>query len=274
MKTDECRRYLDTWLRQVEAIKPDTGPALEAARHVATCAACGTRLRRIAQALNSTVEDRLTCDACQAQLADYVHAQAAGTDTDRFADVRDHLALCPFCAEAFAQVYEWVLASLADAVPVAESYPAFELPFLAEAIWSDDVVRRAIEQGRQWIQDALGAVYVLLGPGLQAQPAVAWVTKSGEPGALLYQTVLEEEAAPGWEIEVSAFMEDEATCRVEVALYRPGAPDAELAGVPITLWYEQVFETAETDAGGVAEFASVLRSKLDQIVVRVAPTDE
>ena len=272
METDACQRYLDAWLRQVEVAEPEA--AVEAARHVATCDACGSRLRQMAQALDSIIEDRLTCDTCQAQLADYVHAQATGTAGNEFIDIRDHLALCPYCAEAYAQVYEWVLASQADAIPVAESYPAFKLPFLTEAAWSEEVVQRAIQQGRQWVQDALGAIYVLFGPGLQAQPAIAWATKSAEPGAMLYQAVLEEEAAPGWEIEVSAFVEDEDTCRIEVALYRPGEPDAELAGNPVTLRYEQVSEAVETDDGGVVEIAGVPIAKLDQVVVRVELSEE
>ncbi|MFQ5340106.1 MAG: hypothetical protein ACE5F6_01020 [Anaerolineae bacterium] len=280
MGTEMCQTYLDTWLHQVKSAEPDAGPVIEAARHVATCPTCGSRLRQMAQALESTVEDRLTCDACQERLADYIHAQVTGTAGAEFAVVRDHLALCPHCAGAYAQVYEWVVESLADAVPVSETYPAFDLPFEAQPSWSEDVVQRAVEQGRQWVQDAVGAVYVLFGPGLQAtsrvhrggQPAVAWATKSAEPGTLLYQAALGEEAAPGWEIEVSAFAGDEKTSQIEVAVYQPGIPDAELAGVPVALRYEEVTETAETDAGGVVEFAGLPTAKLDQVVVRIEPT--
>jgi len=225
----------------------------------------------MAQALWSTVEDRLTCDACQERLADYVHAQVTGTAGAEFADIRNHLALCPHCAGAYTQVYEWVVESLADAVPVSETYPAFELPFEAQPSWAKEVVQQAVEQGRQWVQDALGAVYVLFGPGIQRQPAVAWATKSAEPGALLYQATLGEEAAPGWEIEVSAFAADEKTSRIEVSVYRPGVPEAELDGIPVTLRYEEVSATAETDAGGVAEFAGLPTAKLDQVVVRIEP---
>ncbi len=272
MGTEACQTYLDTWLYQVELAEPDAGPKIEAARHVVTCPTCSSRLRQMAQALESTVEDRLTCDACQDRLADYVHTQVTGVAGPEFADVRDHLTLCPHCAGAYTQVYEWVVESLADAVPVSETYPAFELPFLSQPSWAEEVVQRAVEQGRQWVQDALGAVYVLFGPGLQTQPAVAWATKSAEPGTSPYQATQGEEAAPGWEIEVSAFAEDEKTSRIEVAVYRPGIPDAELAGIPVTLRYEKVSATAETDAGGVAEFAGISTAKLDQVVVRVEPT--
>lgn len=273
MLTEECRHYLNIWLHQIEDSTSDQASMRMAAEHVASCTSCQRRLHRLAQAVASSAEDALTCEECQAQLAAYVEAQAAGSPVDTFEGVRRHLALCPYCADAYAQLSELVQASRADVIPVAESYPEFDLSMLRESSGAGDVIQDALDRGRQWVYDAAGGLYVLFGPNVAAQQTPAWATKSTQRGTLLHQVTISDEPAEGWEVDVLAFAEDNDLCRIEVALYRAGATDTELAEIPITLRYGQTSETRATDTGGVVEFAGVPISALDDAIIRVAPRE-
>lgn len=271
MQTEECRQYLNIWLHHLEKSTGDAESVPAALRHVTTCASCRDHLRRLAQAVAGSVEDQLTCDECQAQLPEFVHAQTTGAVDEQFDAVRGHLALCPHCADAYDQISELVRASRADAVPVADSYPEFDLSTATATSLTGDVVQDALDRGRQWVRDAAGALYVLFGPGLQTRPTPAWATKSAQPGTLLYQVTLGAEETAGWEVEVLVFAEDDETCNIEVALYRPGANDTDLVQIPIALRYGDVVRTRTTDAGGVAEFDRVPTTSLEDVVIRVEP---
>lgn len=271
--TEECRQYLDIWLRQIDKSPADPASMQAAVEHVASCTWCQKRIHQLMQAVAGSAEDPLTCDECQAWLPEYVEAQAAGSIAGRFANVRRHLALCPHCAEVYTQVSELVQESHADAVPVAESYPDFDLSMIQEMTWPKGLVQDALEQGRRRVHDTAGALYLLLGPDVTAQQTVAWATKSAQAGTLLHQITLSDAPATDWEVEVLVFADDDDFCRIEVALYHAGATDTELADIPITLRYHETLETQITDAGGVVEFAGIPISTLDEMVIRVAPRE-
>src|SRR6186997_2756302 len=125
------------WIEEICSPHPDVARASAAARQLVNMSDRARHFALLAQAVTSTVEDSLDCDACQAQLPDFIYAQseqASGAESSsaQLAAVRDHLAFCPHCIAAYAQVSEWVLASQADAIPVAKRYPTFDLAFLAE----------------------------------------------------------------------------------------------------------------------------------------------
>jgi hypothetical protein len=216
-------------------------------------------------------------------LPEYIHAQMNFDPGARSEmpnqDVTDHLALCPYCVAAYAEATELVLAYTDFAIPAASSYPAFDVLLATPAsqvasvpVWATDLVRQAIAEGKQWVEDTLGGVYLLFQPGGQAGSALAWGIKAGEPGALLAQTVWVEPEGEGWEIEASAFADVQRSdlCRVEVAVYRVGNPDAALSGMMVTLRGHEILQTKTTDEDGIVEFMEIPKAELAEAAIRVS----
>jgi hypothetical protein len=212
--------------------------------------------------------------------------------------VRVHLALCPYCAEAYSQVAEWIQASEADRVEVTTEYPHFDFSFLSDdridnataaalgaassedavSPWLMERVGQAIAAGKSWVGDAAGNLYLWLGSGLKTQPTAGWALKSAEPGARLAHTLFSGDATGShtgdelaqWEIEISAVADDEieTECQIEVAVYPLGG-QRELAGIVVMLHSGSMVQRMLTDAAGVAVFAGVPIGALDQVIVQV-----
>jgi hypothetical protein len=274
--------WLTIWLDELQSEQPDIDRSVQAIRHLTASLHEPRALQQWLAAIAHDEEDTLDCEACQAQLPDFLYAQQTPGAGDaptspRFAALRTHLAVCPFCATAYADVAEWIEASERDRIPVADAYPHFAPPFLAEhkptvekapaAAWSVDLVEEAMAAGRRWAADTLGAVYVLLGAGPR-RPAAAWAVKSVEGRAPLARTVLSEDEIDGWEIEVSAAIVDGERCLVEVAVYSTAA-GATAEGIAVTLGDGTMQQTALTDREGIVQF-EIPCALLDQAVVRVA----
>lgn len=274
------------WLTELFAEAPDLPAMLLAARAAASRLQNTPAWRQFIQALGGAMEDRLDCNTCQAQLPDFLYAQQTPAamrtlDAARFADLRTHLALCPYCIAAYVQTAEWLVGAETDTTPVAATYPAFDLTFLRDSSRGEETrrpsarVRTMLEQarqeGRRWFADAVGDLYLWFAPELLTQPAPAWALKSSMPNALVAQTVLTAEETPGWEIEVSAFAieEDQTLCRLEVALYPLAASSDELGGIGVTVAYAATEEQRTTDVAGVAEFPPVPIHQLADVVVRI-----
>lgn len=275
-------KWLQIWLDEIRSPHPNVVRTSDAARQLAGELRHDPALRQWLEALGSDTVDRIDCDSCQAELPDFIHAQTslalqAEPPATRFDDVRAHLALCPYCLAAYAQVSEWVLASQADEIPVAATYPAFDLAFLdieapaTSVTWPATMLQRSLEEGRRWLADAAGGLYILFGDTLPSKPASGWAIKSAEGSTLLAQTILSEDEIGDWEIEVSAFADehDETNGRVEVAIYPLGSPLGNGAGIRVTLGYDAITATQTTDIGGVAFFANVPLEHLPHVVVRV-----
>lgn len=278
----KCEQTIRIWLAEIEGPSFEPARAAQAARNVAACLGNSPQMRQWLRALVEGREDRINCETCQALLPAYIHAQM---DIDPESppemlnqDVTDHLALCPYCIAAYAEATELVLAYTEFAIPAAATYPAFDLvqagqaaPTTAPApVWAGDVVRRAIAEGKQWVEDTLGGVYLLFRP--EGQPALAWGIKASEPGALLAQTVWVEPQGEGWEIEASVFADVARAdlCRVEVAVYRVGDPDAALAGMTVMLRGHEVMQTRTTDESGIVEFVEIPKAELAEAAIRVS----
>lgn len=237
------------------------------------------RLQQLGNALQSQIEDQLTCAQCQQLLPDYMQTeQESGTDIGeqaRWAAVRDHLALCPYCLEAYQQLQEWLTASLADAIPNANQYPAFDLSFLESPApapspldWPFALLEQSRQQGRAWVQAASQALYLLFAP--PPSPALAgWVTKSDPENSLLQRITLDEAEYPGWEIEALLFATDEGYCQLEVSLYALAQPETTLGGIAVTLFDGVESRVALTDANGLAEFAAIARMRLPELTLRI-----
>ena len=273
------------WLRELQEPSPAPERLAAAAQQVALHAAGEEEMRRLVAAIQSDVEDHIDCTVCQERLPEYMAAQIGG-DAQRLGnapmiEVRDHLSLCPYCTAAYAQVSEWMSVGEVDAVPPAPSYPDFDLPVSAlskpptqppTSTSSFAAGLQAIAaQGRRWVEDTRGGIYLLLDP----RPlAAAWAVKSGEESSLLAHTVVGEEEIPGWEVEASAFAGEVGSglCSIEVAIFRPGAAGATLGGIPIALVVLEDGTTLAaqlTDVAGVTEFKDVSLDRLARIAVQV-----
>ncbi len=290
-------RALEGWLAALFTETPDLSAAVQAAAATSSIPRDTPALRQLLEALGGDMEDQLDCERCQVQLPDFLHAQqqpsaAAPSFATDFADLRTHLALCPYCTAAYVQVAAWLVAAETETTPVAAAYPTFDLAFLndtsAVAVTPSLTVQlrtqlaTARAAGRQWLDDTRNGIYILLGPGLQTQTASGWAVKSATPGALLAQTILAEDEVPGWEIEVSLFADEEngEQGQIEVALYPYADPDRALAGHTVTLHGDTLHgdtlhgdepaRTTETDGGGVAHFTAIPLAALDTVIVHVA----
>lgn len=127
-----CRNYLETWLQSVDTGQPAPATIARAANHLATCPSCQARLRQLAKALDEPQEDQLSCTAAEEHLLTYIEAQARGKAGAGFHHLQNHLAHCPSCLATYADIVERRTATLADRVPVATAYPAFDLSFLRQ----------------------------------------------------------------------------------------------------------------------------------------------
>jgi hypothetical protein len=278
-----CEERLKMWLAEIEAPTPDPIQAAQAARALAACIGNYSHVQQLIQALRDKREDRISCERFQMRLPDYIYAQLQlepdmPPESDH-QDIRNHLALCPYCAVAYAEVTDWLLASQGDLVPVAAFYPAFEVPAATQPSaaasapppWSVEVVRRAFADKKQWVEDTLGGLYLLFGQGVQAQGAPGWALKSSEQSKMLAQTIVGDEQVEGWEIEATAFedAQEAGLCRIEVALYRLDAPGVDLAGMAVTLRVGEAMQTRMTDESGVVEFEAIPLAELAHCAIRV-----
>jgi len=239
----------------------------------------GRRLQQLGRALQSQIEDTLTCDQCQALLPDYSTAEnrdalLLSTET-RWAAVSRHLALCPHCTAVYEQMNEWLTAGYQDAIPGAGAYPAFDLSFLEPPAaaasplgWPLALLEKRRQQGVQWLHEAASGLYLLFTP-TPALAGAGWAVKSGADDTLLARTVLGEDEYPGWEIEATVFATGADHCRVEVSLYAFAPLPDDLSGIVVTLHDGVAERFALTDANGLAEFAAVPRERIAAFVLRV-----
>lgn len=240
------------------------------------------QLRQLGQALENQFEDTLTCDQCQAILPDYVSATvgvgaAALAPTEQVA-VEYHLALCPHCTAAHQQVQAWFSQSLSDTIPTASPYPDFDLTFLTPQPTSATIKsnpRQILtilrQQGKQFLQDTLGELYLLL--NLAPQNASGWAVKSGEENLLLARTLLSDVDVPGWEVEATAFAVDAEISRLEVSLYSIDSSRQDLSGITVTLDDGVSERVGVSDTNGLVEFDRVRRERLPSVVVHIRWTD-
>ena len=145
----------------------------------------------------------------------------------------------------------------------------FHLSILQTLQWTRQV-EAGIEQGRNWLQDSLGALCFGFS-AILVPSTFAPATKSARSNAQLFRYEVARGEDQPWEVEVAGFVQDEAHFRLEVALLKPEEPQANLANVPITVVAGEVVVTQNSDLAGVALFSDLPIAEIDQILVRVAP---
>jgi hypothetical protein len=222
-------------------------------------------------------------------LPEYVRAEQGGLAGEtRWQPVAAHLAGCPHCAEARAELSDLVQAALAASAPPPDRAPAPDLGFLEPA--------RAQPSTAHWRLDELGRLVVeltdqLLGTLLPParQPAVALAgLKSAAPGTLFELPIDALDA--GLHVTLQAVAErpppshdaavprgaaergvDQCTLAVQVEIPdRGGWPN--LGGTEVTLKQGACAPRQEwTDAYGEAVFERVAVENLAGLVIEVLP---
>jgi hypothetical protein len=166
----------------------------------------------------------------------------------------------------------WLGESFAPDAPVITVYPQPDLSFLDRQPAWITLLRAAFQQGRTWLHDSGGALCFAVSISFSG-PSFAAATKSTHPAQQLFRYELPQQPGQLWEIEVAGFAQDEATFRLEIALLKPDEPNAELAGVPVSVVVGEETITQTSDLGGVVLFADLPKANFDQILIRIAPEE-
>lgn len=147
MDCGKARRILQNILDN--RTKPDEHQ--EARAHLATCQACQAALSDLWAEIK---RDEQVCTAVEEMLPVYVEDEIAGRAVQElYPQLWQHLAECPFCAQAHAQLQAWMQAEGEERWIEPASYPALNLPFLTQAAPAEQAPAWEIES---WVEDALG----------------------------------------------------------------------------------------------------------------------
>jgi len=228
-------------------------------------------MKEFARALLSKQEDKLTCSACQALLAEYVDAQIMGVEArEELAEIEPHLGVCPLCARAYRELMSAMALAYTEKLPQPASRPRFDFSFL-----------RAEPEKPSFRWDELGRLIIEFSAdllrALQPAPAtqLAYVgVKDDKSRRTLCQFALKE-AHEDLEVTVTAeeAQDDPTQCTVVVEVDIPsrgGWPN--LAGIELTLKRGELeLETQKTDAFGKAVFEGVSTDDLAHLVFEIMP---
>ncbi len=237
-------------------------PELDAAvAHVTACPTCSQGAAQLMASLGQGEEDRLTCAESEELLASFLAAGALGqAEAPAWADLRVHLAGCPACGEALAELAE--LQALADGAAGVEP-PAYPAP------------RRAAPARPAWRIDELGRLLVELGRALlPSAPGPALAGLKAGPGQTTVAAATLGEALPDLELQIAVEGRPEAARRALVVTVsipsRGGWPN--LGGSEVALLREGAeVARATTDAFGTVAFADLDAGALAELTLAVRP---
>lgn len=187
----------------------------------------------------------------------------------QFPQLWQHLERDPVAMDEYRLLMELAEAEAADTLVLPTVLPPMPAVEDANRSAAQSGLDR-LAQGRSWVQDALNRLFVPLRLDQAFAPTVAWATRAAEAGSLLFQKSLVDDGELAvWEITISALVEDQHTCRLDISLYNLQDPDIALDGIPLTLLLGTVLETVATDANGVASIPHVQRDELDNLTLRI-----
>ncbi|NTU83303.1 MAG: hypothetical protein HGA45_28695 [Chloroflexales bacterium] len=239
-------------------------PDLDAAiAHMAACPACAAGAGQLIDALRLAAEDRLTCAESEGLLPEYLAALAmGGGDVAQWEDLRVHLAGCPACTAALADLAE--LQALSDGAFGVEP-PAYPAP------------RRvgAASAPRPWRLDELGRLVVDLARALvppSSAPALAGLKAA--PGQTTLATATLSEALPDLELHIAVEGRPDADRRILVVTViipsRGGWPNLGGSEVALLQGGREVVR-ATTDPFGTVAFTGLAAADIDRFTLAVRP---
>jgi hypothetical protein len=282
-----CQTATERLVAHWSASTPRHTEELQAAiDHVHHCSRCEGRLGFLIRALSTDEEDPLTCTECEALLPDYVQAEQNGSGNEaRWQPVAVHLASCPACTVARAELVSLLDLTFGEASQPPAPTPAPDLAFLRPALKEpadlDEPAAQSKPAAPPWRLDDLGRMIVeltdellgaLLPPARQPACALAGL-KSAAPGTLFRLPIQAPDAGLNVTIqaETARAAPDRCTLTVSVDIpSRGGWPH--LAGTEVTLCQAGREPDQEwTDAYGEALFENVPVAKLSGLVIEVLP---
>lgn len=231
-------------------------PALERALdHVATCPACAAGARQLLAALGAAAEDRLTCAEAEELLPEFL-AAPGGAAAPAWADLRAHLACCPACLAALADLA--LLRDLAEGAGVEP--PAYPAPPPAPRAWSVDALGRLLVDLARALLPPAGSPALA---GLKSGPAGATLAEASVAGALPdLELHIAVEGRPGSDLRTLVVTVDIPS--------RGGWPN--LAGSEVALLHAGVeLRRAATDAFGTVAFHDLSAEEVARLSLVVLP---
>ena len=233
-------------------------------------------VQRFLDSLRQNVTDA-DCDRCLSQLSDFVDAQLAGEPVEtRFAWLIQHLDRCVACAEAYALVYESVLAEDNGRLPLPTSIPEPNLDFLESAkrdlaeLLKDALVQTAVSLSLQLNEAILGLL----------APLPSAVTRAGEDGRFSERLLeLSEQRVADVPIKLVAYRDQQqpTLCLLEVTVEPAGESWPDLGGRQVTVTMDEREETpalsrvevSVTDDFGLAVFNDIQIEHLKSLKIDV-----
>ena len=248
--------------------------------HLERCILCRRKLARLSQTVLSQQTDRLTCNQCQAGLPDYVQAQIEGRDPGRlFPEVRNHLALCPYCQYCYRELLKIDELILTGSLPEPTAYSPPDLSFL-KRLSVPAMFGELIRRGAYWAQNRARALVVDMGtffqtPGRQPALALAVRGEEYETREMLYQITLGPEDLDDLDVEVTVYrqLEKPEVARVEVHVRVPSRLLDGFAGSQVQMKTEEITRAVRTDDDGRAVFEKVPLVDLKEATFTIIPPE-
>ncbi len=241
-------------------------------QHLEVCEVCSFQPSFLWEALQTAGEDELTCEACLAQLPEYIHASETGIEAVQpWLAVTRHLNTCPSCAREYEALREWV--ALAEE-EMEEDFAAFSSPDLS--FLREPPQKRLPSPPKLWHIDALGALIIefsakvvaslISGPPLAIQGLKG---RNDEPHRLVIDGALE---ILRLRAEIAVLSPDDATYTLLVRVIPQGLSWPHLAGHRVVLEGPGYPARVQmTDPYGEAVFSQIPKAVLPEIRIRIEP---
>ena len=233
-----------------------------ALQHIGACPSCRGRLGYLTRALAAGEEDRVTCEECEAALPLLLAGDPALQA--RRGALTLHLATCPACAAACADLADLLALAHAERGVEPPAYPAPRFPWLQQpAIPAEEAPLR-----RLLIQLTHDLVASWRPPALAA-------ARKAAGDATLYELRLDE---PARDLRVTLLAEREqrgaATCVLTVTVELPSRGWGNYGGSTVTLRRPgRDPEQAATDRLGQVVFTGIPDDELARLAVEVVAAD-
>lgn len=227
------------------------------------------------------------CQQCIKQLTAYVDVQLDGDDYQtQFPVVARHLDSCVACAEAYARVYEVVLADRNGHFDTAASLsgarlrtgslaqpshiPQPDISFLNNQLSLWAALQTAFQQTQRRFTLQLDATLVTL---LAPQSSLA-LTRSGDDsrfGEQILSFSPDQVPETGFPFSLTAYADKEnpEQCLVEITVEPPGLSWPDLGDSEVRLSYDNRVLIEITDDWGTAVFVNIPRTELENLHLEI-----
>ncbi len=274
MQTEACQ-MATTQLINTKNLNTQPQEIQAALAHISDCTHCQTNLLHLTEALQTDIEDELTCGECEERLPEYLTALDEGQgDETRWQPIAFHIKICPHCTNVFQELAELMeLALEVDDTPTA-AYPTPDLSFLSKSniapTETPQITPWLDEMGRLMIQFSAELLQSLQPPPL----APTGLKKQANAQVLLKYDWQTDEGDIEVAITAEAVSDDPDHCTVLVVVNIPnrgGWPN--LADTAVALKRnDTILEAGSTDAFGHIIFEGVAIQDLSQLLFEITPT--